>query len=130
MAEYTYTIGRRKTSVVTLRLFGVAGKNTLNGNPFEKYYPSKLDRARLTKPFNLAELNPSDFYFTAKSIGGGKSSQLEAIMHALSRAISKRFPESKKALKDAGLLTRDPRMVERKKPGLRKARKAEQYSKR
>lgn len=130
MSDYAFTIGRRKTSTVSLRLFGSAGKNTLNGKPLEKYYASKLDNVKITKPFNVAELNPSDFYFTAKSMGGGKISQLEALVHALSRAIVKKFPEKKKALKDQGLLTRDPRMVERKKPGLRKARKAEQYSKR
>lgn len=130
MAEYAFTIGRRKTSIVSLRLFEESGKNTLNGNPVEKYYMSKIDNARLKMPFNISELNPSEFYFTAKSLGGGKISQLDALILAISRAIVKKFPEKKKALKDAGLLTRDPRMVERKKPGLRKARKAEQYSKR
>ncbi len=130
MSEYAFTIGRRKTSTVSMRLFGTAGKSTLNDKPLEKYYFSKTDTIKINKPFNAAELNPADFYFTAKSVGGGRVSQLEALIHALSRAIIKKFPEKKKALKDAGLLTRDPRMVERKKPGLRKARKAEQYSKR
>jgi len=130
MSEYVFTIGRRKTSVVGLRLYGVAGKSTLNAHPLEKYYASKVENVRINKPFNVAELNPADFYFTAKSVGGGKVSQMEALVLAISRAIIKKFPETKKALKDAGLLTRDSRMVERKKPGLRKARKAEQYSKR
>ncbi len=130
MSEYVLAIGRRKTSIVSLRLFGTSGKNTLNSNPLEKYYSSKVEAFRINQPFNVAELNPSDFYFTAKSVGGGKMSQMDALILALSRAIVKKFPEAKKALKDSGLLTRDSRMVERKKPGLRKARKAEQYSKR
>ena len=130
MTEYLYAVGRRKTSVVTIRLFETSGKNTLNDHPLEKYYASKVEKVRINQPLNIAELNPAEFYFTAKAVGGGKSSQMEALILALSRAIIKKYPDTKKALKDAGFLTRDSRMVERKKPGLRKARKAEQYSKR
>lgn len=128
--EYSYALGRRKTSVVTVRLFNESGKNLFNDKEFEQIYTSKSDKAIILAPFLATDLNPMEFYFTAKSAGGGRYSQLEALGLAISRAIIKKYPEKKKALKDQLLLTRDSRMVERKKPGLRKARKAEQYSKR
>jgi small subunit ribosomal protein S9 len=128
--EYIYTIGRRKTSVATLRLFSKSGADQINENPVEKYYPHKIDIDRMKLPFKVSNLNAKDFHFTVRVVGGGKMSQLDAIKHALSRALAKLYPEKKKDLKAAKLLTRDPRMVERKKPGLRKARRAEQYSKR
>lgn len=131
MAEkYSYTIGRRKTSVASLRLFAGAGDNTINEKPLQKFYSHKYETSRIYAPFAVSELSEKDYHFTTKISGGGKESQLEALRLALARAIVKMYPERKKALKDQGLLTRDPRMVERKKTGLRKARKAEQYSKR
>lgn len=131
MAEkYTYTIGRRKTSVATLRLFRTPGNNTVNEKPLEVVYPHDYELTNLLAPFKAADLNEKEYSFTVKVTGGGKMSQLGAIKLALARAIAKLYPDKKKALKVEGLLTRDPRMVERKKPGLRKARKAEQYSKR
>ncbi len=128
--EYSYALGRRKTSVVTVRLYGESGKNLFNEKEFEQIYTSKSDKAKILSPFLASDLNPMDFHFTAKSVGGGRYSQLEALALGIARAIIKKFPDKKKALKDQLLLTRDSRMVERKKPGLRKARKAEQYSKR
>ena len=131
MAEkYSYTIGRRKTSVASLRLFAGSGENTINEKPVQKFYPHKYESLRIYAPFTAADLSQKEFHFTTRIKGGGKESQLEALRLALARAIVKMYPETKKALKDQGLLTRDPRMVERKKTGLRKARKAEQYSKR
>ena len=131
MAEkYSYTIGRRKTSVATVRLYETKGDNMMNSNPLSKYYSHKYELAKIFSPFKATDLSEKDFYFTTEISGGGKESQLEALRLALSRAIVKMYPDKKKALKDEGLLTRDPRMVERKKAGLRKARKAEQYSKR
>lgn len=130
MAKYIYAIGRRKTSVASIRLFNDKGENSFNEKPFSKTYPHKADLEKVTSPLRVADLSEKEFYFTSKASGGGRESQLEAMRMAMARAIVKMSPEKKKALKDAGYLTRDPRMVERKKPGLRKARKAEQYSKR
>ncbi len=128
--EYYYALGRRKTSVATVRLFLKKGKSTINTKPVEQVYPLKPEQVRIEEPFRVAELDTDGVSYTAVTKGGGVQSQVDAIRLAISRAIIKRFPEKKKVLKDAGLLKRDPRMVERKKPGLRKARKAEQYSKR
>ena len=128
--DFVYTIGRRKTSVATVRLFATAGKCTVNEKPLEVVFPSKVEVVKLKRPFEAAELEPKDFMFTVKAVGGGHNSQLEAIVLGLARAIVKKYPEKKKQLKVAGLLTRDSRAVERKKAGLHKARKAEQYSKR
>jgi small subunit ribosomal protein S9 len=128
--EYTYSLGRRKTSVATLRLYSKPGKTILNEKEVAVLYPDVHAQKMLTEPLKLADLDPKDFYFTAKIVGGGKFSQIDAVRLALARSIIKLYPDKKKALKDFGLLTRDPRMVERKKPGLRKARRAEQYSKR
>lgn len=128
--KYTYTLGRRKTSVATIRLYENAGKNTINEKPVEELYKAKAEQVKLLQPFKVAELESKDFSFSAKVKGGGHMSQLEAIILGLARAIVKKYPERKKLLKNYGLTTRDPRMVERKKTGLKKARKAEQYSKR
>lgn len=128
--EYIYTIGRRKTSVATLRLYEKEGKSTVNDKLFTEVYLHKEDQTKLYKPFKVANLDSKNYMFTVKVVGGGIVSQLEAIRLALSRAIAKQYPDLKKSLKVEGLLTRDSRMVERKKPGLRKARRAEQYSKR
>lgn len=128
--DYVYTLGRRKTSVATVRLYSTVGKSTVNERPLENYFPTKVEMVKLKRVFEVAELEPKDFMFTVKTAGGGYNSQLEALILGLARAIVKKFPEKKKQLKVAGLLTRDARAVERKKPGLHKARKSEQYSKR
>lgn len=128
--KYTYTVGRRKTSVATVRLFDKPGKSTVNGKPIESLYIHSSETAKFEEPFKATGLDYERFMFTAVAKGGGKNSQIEAVELALARAIAKKYPEKKKSLKVLSLLTRDPRMVERKKPGLRKARKAEQYSKR
>lgn len=128
--EYIFTIGRRKTTVATIRLYKVPGKNVVNNKSLEEVYPHKYDQDKLLKPFKICGLESNKFSFTARMQGGGISSQLEALRLALARALVKLYPETKKELKINDLLTRDPRMVERKKPGLKKARKAEQYSKR
>lgn len=128
--KYIYKIGRRKTSVATVRLFEGKGSSEYNGKPIEKVYISKVAQSRLKEPFTVAGLDFDNFHFTAKVTGGGTSSQLQAIILGLSRAITQKYPEVRKQLKLKGLLTRDPRMVERKKTGRHKARKSEQYSKR
>ena len=128
--KYTYTIGRRKTATATLRLFEEAGKNTVNEKPIEEYFPNGEFIHVINEVFSVSGLNPKEYYFTVKVEGSGISAQSEAIRHALARAVIKSHPEAKTEVKKAGFLTRDPRKVERKKAGLRKARKSEQYSKR
>jgi len=129
-SEYKYAVGRRKTSVVTVRLYHENGKSTLNNKPIESVYDKDYELAKIYKPFDLLGIEKNDFYFTAVAKGGGKYSQLDALVLGLSRALVKLDQSYKKVLKDNGLLTRDPRMVERKKTGLKKARKAEQFTKR
>lgn len=128
--DYYYAVGRRKTSVATVRVYFKKGKSTINDKSVSDIYPNVVEQALIMSPFKVAEIDAEDVMFTAKTIGGGIMSQLDAIKLGIARAIVKRTPDAKKALKDAGMLTRDSRMVERKKPGLRKARKSEQYSKR
>jgi small subunit ribosomal protein S9 len=129
-SKYYYSLGRRKTANASVRLFLGKGENLINGKPLTEAYTLAIDRGEVLKPFRVADMNPEDFHFETKVKGSGLRGQLGAIRHGLSRALIVMNPELKKPLKAAGLLTRDPRMVERKKPGLHKARKAEQYSKR
>lgn len=128
--KYSYAIGRRKTASATVRLFDEAGENKVNDKLFNELYVSEIDQKKVVKPLVIAELDPKNYHFTAKVSGSGTSAQLEAIMLGISRAIIKLDPEKRTLLKKEGLLTRDPRMVERKKTGKRKARKSEQFSKR
>lgn len=130
MSEKIYATGRRKTSVarVFLTLNG-NGNFTVNNKKLENYFPSfYLDKIYF--PLKITELlGKVDIYCTVK--GGGLTGQAEAIRHGISRAINTLDTEKyHKTLKQFGLLTRDPRMVQRKKYGLKKARKAPQYSKR
>lgn len=108
----------------------MSGDTIINGKDLDTAYADLGDRSVLERPFKVAGLDPKGFHFTINSSGGGVKSQLGAMQLAIARALVIMNPELKPALKKEGLLTRDPRMVERKKPGLRKARKAEQYSKR
>ncbi|MDQ6984710.1 MAG: 30S ribosomal protein S9 [Candidatus Dojkabacteria bacterium] len=128
--KYTYTIGRRKTASATLRLFEEKGANVVNEKSIAEYFPKANYEYKINNVFEVAGLKKEDFYYTVRVSGSGHSAQAEAVRHALARAIVKVSPETKDAIKKAGYLTRDSRMVERKKPGLRKARKAEQFSKR
>lgn len=129
-SKYFYALGRRKTSVATVRLYNTGGKSKVNDKDFEKAYIHDYEQRKIMQPFETAGLKTKDFYFTAVTKGGGKISQITAIQLGIARAIVKFNPDLKTLLKKEGLLTRDPRMVERKKTGLKKARKAEQYSKR
>jgi small subunit ribosomal protein S9 len=128
--QYYYALGRRKTAIATVRLFPGKGESTVNTKTFEQYFPTKAEQVKLVRVFEAAELKPSDFHFTAKVMGSGVNGQLEAVRHAIARALVVMNPDLKTMIKRAGFMTRDPRMVERKKPGLRKARRSEQYSKR
>ncbi len=129
MDKYTYALGRRKTSVATIRLFKGKGDSKINGKDVDFYYHRKMHLNRLNKPFTVTD-TLGDYYYTAKTKGGGFNGQLDAIVLGLARALEKEDNSRRPDLRKAGLLTRDDRMVERKKTGLRKARKAPQFSKR
>jgi small subunit ribosomal protein S9 len=129
-SKYFYALGRRKTSTATVRLFDQKGPSTFNGKPFEDVFPDLYFQKLINEPFIVCGMNPSDFHFTIVAKGGGFNSQIEAARLGISRALIIMNPELKKVLKERKLTTRDPRMVESKKTGYRKARKTEQYSKR
>ncbi|MGF3067256.1 30S ribosomal protein S9 [Facklamia sp. P12945] len=121
--------GRRKNSSARVRLVPGTGEFTVNGKPLEEYIPFAHLHEVINQPFNATEtLGSYDVIVNVK--GGGFSGQSGAIRHGIARALLNVDPDFRPALKSAGLLTRDPRMVERKKPGLKKARKASQFSKR
>jgi small subunit ribosomal protein S9 len=127
--EYKYALGRRKTASATVRIYKGAGQNMVNGKLATDLYTQPSQQKRLNLPF-VATKTDKDYYFTAVTTGGGISGQIDAIVLGLARALDKEDPEYHTLLKQNGLLSRDPRMVERKKTGLRKARKAPQFSKR
>ncbi|MFA7253532.1 MAG: 30S ribosomal protein S9 [Patescibacteria group bacterium] len=120
--EYWLGVGRRKTAVAVVKIFLGLKTSEINGSKVE------LDDATVT-PFELVGKKGS-FGVIAKVLGGGKESQSDAIRLGISRALEKFDPEFRTSLKKAGFLTRDPREKERKKPGLRGARRAPQWAKR
>ena len=123
------TVGRRKEAVVRVRLVPGTGEFKLNGRSIEDYFPNKVHQQLIKAPLVTVERTES-FDIFAKLVGGGPSGQAGALRLAIARALIEVTPEDRPALKKAGFLTRDPRAVERKKYGLKKARKASQYSKR
>ena len=126
--KYIETVGRRKTSVARVRITPAA-KTTIvvNEREFENYFPTKeLQNVVLAVFADTTE----NFSVTAKLVGGGVSSQAQALRHGLARALEKNAPELRTKLKVKGYLKRDPRAKERRKFGLKKARKAPQWSKR
>lgn len=130
MASKIYATGRRKTSVARVFLIsGGKGKIVINGKEIEKYFPENYVSV-VKEPLILTEtIAKYDIYATVK--GGGLTGQSEALRHGISRCLDKLDREKfHKILKSKGFLTRDPRMVQRKHYGLKKARKAPQYSKR
>ncbi len=124
-----YATGRRKTSAARVFLKAGTGKFTVNGKELDKYMPTPTARTCVTTPFQLTDTkNQYDARVTV--IGGGVTGQSEAIRHGVSRALVAMNPELRTTLKKAGFLTRDSRMVERKKYGKHKARRSTQFSKR
>ncbi len=121
--------GRRKTAVARVRLLPGDGKITINGKEFEEYFPTRTLRLIVMQPLVLTEL-ANRFDLMARVHGGGVSGQAGAVRLGVARALVKANPELRKQLRQEGFITRDPRMKERKKYGLHKARKAPQYSKR
>lgn len=130
MAQVQYRgTGRRKNSVARVRLVPGTGKITVNDRPIEEYIPFANLRQVVIQPFGVTETN-GNYDVIANVNGGGFSGQSGAIRHGIARALLDVDPDFRAPLKKAGLLTRDPRMKERKKYGLKKARKAAQFSKR
>ena len=127
--EVIHKIGRRKTSVARIYLSKGKDKMTINGKDYKDYFPTTSLQYKILQPFKLTN-NIGKFDLSVNVYGGGITGQVEAIRLAISRALSEMSDENKSALKKEGLLTRDPRMVERKKFGQKKARKKFQFSKR
>jgi len=127
--EIIHKIGRRKTSVARIYLSKGKDKVIVNGKDFKDYFPTTSLQYKIIQPFKLTD-NLGKFDLSVNVYGGGITGQVEAIRLAISRALSEMSDENKSALKKEGLLTRDPRMVERKKFGQKKARKKFQFSKR
>jgi small subunit ribosomal protein S9 len=123
------TVGRRKEAIVRVRLLPGTGKFTLNGKSLEQYFPNKVHQQLIREPLVTTE-KPETFDVIANLRGGGTTGQAGALRLAIARALIAVDSEDRPVLKKAGFLTRDPRVKERKKYGLKKARKAPQYSKR
>ena len=121
--------GRRKEAVCRARLLPGSGRWEINGRPIEDYFPSATHRMIITEPLRLTETEGRYDIF-AKIEGGGVSGQAGALRHSISKALVELDPDLRPVLKKAGCLTRDARETERRKYGLKKARKAPQYSKR
>ena len=129
MSKYTYSVWKRKTASAQIRLFEGKGKNMINGKEMSEYI-SRTDLFDVVyTPLKVTKLKDK-FYFEVKVAGSGESAQAQAIRHGLARALVAKDEALRPVLKEAGLLTRDARKVERKKPGRHKARKAMQWSKR
>jgi len=128
--RYYQGTGRRKTAVARVRLFAGSGDFIVNGKGLVEYFGAREFFAReLARPLELTG-NATSFNVLAKVRGGGMSGQVSAVRHGIARALLDLNADLRPVLKKAGLLTRDPRMKERKKPGLKRARKAPQYTKR
>ena len=127
---YFYGTGRRKNAVACVRILPGTGKITVNGKDIDDYFGLETLKLIIRQPL-AATATEGQFDIIAKAIGGGVSGQAGAIRHGLARALVQADETAYKAtLKSAGFLTRDARMKERKKPGLKKARKASQFSQR
>jgi small subunit ribosomal protein S9 len=127
--EVVNTIGRRKTAVARIYLNEGKGNIIINKRDYKEYFPTTTLQYIVTQPLNIAEA-VEKYDIQVNLDGGGIKGQAEALRLAISRALMKIDPEIRKDLKSAGLVTRDPREVERKKPGRPKARKRFQFSKR
>ena len=124
-----HTIGRRKSAVARIYMCKGKGNITVNNRESDKYFTTATLLYKLKQPFSLVDME-GKFDVKVNVSGGGITGQVEAVRLAISRALCQLDPENRSALKVEGLMTRDPRMVERKKPGQKKARKKFQFSKR
>lgn len=128
--EYYEAVGRRKTATARVRLFpGGSGLITVNDRPAEEYFVREMDIAQLKEPLKAVAME-NRFNLSIKVKGGGISGQSGAASLGIARALLKAHPELREVLRKGGFLTCDARVKERKKPGLKRARKAPQYTKR
>ena len=121
--------GRRKSAIARVRLIPGTGKITINKKDLDEYLPMEILKNEVKRPFAVSG-NEGKYDVIALVNGGGTTGQAGALRHGISRALCAADPENRPSLKAAGFLTRDPRMKERKKYGLKKARRAPQFSKR
>lgn len=128
-AAYVWGTGRRKCAVAQVRLYAGEGGITVNGKPYTEFFPRLQHQKMVEAPFATTEMT-GKFRVEVKVTGGGPSGQAGAVRHGIARALVRESEVLKPALRKDGLLTRDPRAKERKKYGLRRARKAPQYTKR
>ena len=128
-SPFFYGTGRRKQSVARVRLYNGTGKWTINGRDIDDYFGLETLKLLVNSPLVLTE-TAGKFDIVVNVVGGGCSGQAGAIRHGIARALLEYDPNLRPALKKAGFLTRDPRMKERKKYGLKAARRAPQFSKR
>lgn len=126
---YYEGVGRRKTASARVRLYPGEGKIIVNDKPVEDYFPREGDASSLLEPFKVTD-TVGTFNVSVKVQGGGVTGQAGAVRHGIARALLKADPNLRPVLRKGGFLTRDARMKERKKPGLKRARKAPQYTKR
>ncbi len=126
---YFYGTGRRKKSIARVRIYPGSGSITINGRDIDQYFGLETLKLIVNQPFGVTGTQ-GKFDIVATVVGGGITGQAGAIRHGLSRALLNADPANRAALKAAGFLTRDPRMKERKKYGLKAARRAPQFSKR
>lgn len=129
--NYIYALGRRKRATARVRLYSKKGEIKINDKePVDYFAGSKSLQNELTKPFNVLELDPANYTVSAKVAGGGQSSQVDAVRLAIAKALVDLNEDYRGTLRRAELLGRDPREKERKKFGLRGARKKRQFTKR
>ena len=127
--RYIFATGRRKTAVSNVRLFEGKGDMVVNKKPISQYFGYSFHLDEVIRPFEVTGLN-GKYYFTAHINGGGSHSQAGALRHGISIALGKISEDVRKVLKKNGFLTRDDRKKERKKPGLKRARRSPQWAKR
>ncbi len=127
--RYIFATGRRKTAVSNVRLFEGKGDFVVNKKPLKQYFNYSYHQDLISKPLEVTGLM-GKYYFTTHINGGGQNSQAEALRHGIAVALSKISEDVRKVLKKNGFLTRDDRKKERKKPGLKRARRSPQWAKR
>lgn len=127
--RYVFATGRRKTAVSNVRLFEGKGETLVNKLPLDKYFSYSFFQEEIQKPFEVTGL-VGKYHFTAHVNGGGPHAQATALRHGISGALGKISEDIRKVLKKNGMLTRDDRKKERKKPGLKRARRSPQWAKR
>lgn len=128
--QFVEGVGRRKEATARVRIWNGMGKFTVNETPIEQYFPRMGDTEAILSLLDAVNLERSGYDISSVVKGGGITGQRDAVLLGLARALVKLDPETKATLRDHGALTRDPREKERKKPGLKRARKAPTYTKR